>query len=265
MAGKGVGTFLGHPRVNVERQLLFVVLAYNEERNVARLLDSICALRLDGFQPSLLLVNDGSTDRTREVILGYADRLPVTVVDHPTNLGVGQGFRTGFAAALARLSDDDVIVTIEADNTSDLGILPAMLQQLAAGGEVSLASCYAPGGGVKGTTMTRVFLSKIANGIIRWFCGVSEVHTYSSFYRAYRVRALRAVVQQYGERFIEEPGFVCMVEVVVKLHRCRIRMTEVPMILDGAQRKGASKMKIVRTIAGYARFAWRNLFHDHAR
>ncbi len=246
--------------MNSERQLLFVVPAYNEERNVARLLDSICSLRIEGFRPSLLLVNDGSTDRTREVILGYADRLPVAVVDHPTNLGVGQGFRTGFAAALERLSDGDVIVTIEADNTSDLGILPAMLRQLDDGSDVSLASCYAPGGGVRGTTFIRVVLSKVANGIIRVLCGVSEVHTYSSFYRAYRVGSLRRVMAHYGNQFIEEPGFVCMVEVVAKLHRRKLRLTEVPMVLDGAQRKGASKMKILRTIRGYLTFALRHLF-----
>ena len=243
-------------------QLLFVVLAYNEEHNVGRLLESLRQLDLPGYRPRLLLVNDGSTDRTREVVMNHREYFPVEVVDHAANLGVGQGFRTGFAAALERLHDDDVVVTIEADNTSDLSILPAMLRQVEGGSDVSLASCYAPGGEVKGTTFLRVVLSKVANWIIKAFCGVSEVHTYSSFYRAYRVSALRKAMARYGDRFIEEPGFVCMVEVVVKLHRMKLRLTEVPMMLDGGQRKGASKMKVVRTIRGYAHFAWRNLFAD---
>lgn len=245
--------------MSAERQLLFVVLAYNEERNVGRLLESLCALRLPGYRIALLLVNDGSTDQTKASVLAFADRLPVEVVDHPTNLGVGQGFRTGFAAALKRLGDDDVLVTIEADNTSDLGILPAMLRQLESGSDVSLASCYAPGGGVKGTTFSRVVLSKVANGIVRVLCGVTEVHTYSSFYRAYRVGPLRRVIAYYGDRFIEEPGFVCMVEVVAKMHRRKLRLSEVPMVLDGAQRKGASKMKVLRTIRGYFTFSLRHL------
>jgi len=241
------------------RKLLFVVPALNEEGNVARLMESVCALELPGYQKEFLLVNDGSTDRTREVVLGFSSRLPVQVEDHPVNLGVGQGFRTGFSAAMKLLMDDDVLVTIEADNTSDLGILPAMLRQIEGGSDASMASCYAPGGGVKGTTFTRVFLSKVANGIIRFLCGVSEVHTYSSFYRAYRAGSLRRVMKHYGDRFIEEPGFVCMVEVLVKLHRQKLVLTEVPMLLDGGQRKGASKMKILRTIRGYIRFAWHNL------
>lgn len=242
------------------RKLLFVVPALNEEGNVARLMESVCALDLPGYQKEFLLVNDGSTDGTKAVVLGFGQRIPVHVEDHHVNLGVGQGFRTGFNAALKRLEDEDVLITIEADNTSDLGILPAMLRQLESGSDASMASCYAPGGGVKGTTFTRVILSKVANGIIRFLCGVSEVHTYSSFYRAYRVGSLRRVMNHYGDRFIEEPGFVCMVEVLVKMHRQKLKISEVPMVLDGGQRKGASKMKILRTIRGYARFARRNLF-----
>lgn len=241
------------------RKLLFVVPALNEERNISRLMESVCALELPGYAREFLLVNDGSTDGTRDAVLSFSNRIPVHIKDHAVNLGVGQGFRTGFAGALSLLSDDDVLVTIEADNTSDLNILPDMLRQLEGGSDVSLASCYAPGGGVRGTTFIRVVLSKVANGIIRVFCGVSEVHTYSSFYRAYRAGALRRVMEHYGDRFIEEPGFVCMVEVLVKLHRRDLRISEVPMVLDGGQRKGASKMKILRTIRGYARFAWRNL------
>lgn len=243
------------------RILLFVVPALNEEQNVAKLMESICALDLPGYAREFLLVNDGSTDRTRSVVLEYGDRIPVHVEDHTINLGVGQGFRTGFDAAMKRLADEDVLVTIEADNTSDLAILPAMLAQLETGSDVSLASCYAPQGGeIKGTTFLRVLLSKVANGIIKYLCGVKEVHTYSSFYRAYRVGSLRKVMGHYDNRFIEEPGFVCMVEVVVKLHRRKLRITEVPMVLDGAQRHGASKMKVMRTMLGYARFAWRNLW-----
>lgn len=242
------------------RKLLFVVPALNEEQNIARLLSSVCALELPGYVREFLLVNDGSTDRTRDAVLEFGDRIPVHVEDHPANLGVGQGFRTGFAAAMARLSDDDVVVTIEADNTSDLGILPAMLHQLEKGSDVSLASCYAPGGGIKGTTFFRILLSKVANGIIKYVCGVKEVHTYSSFYRAYRAGPLRRVMQAYGDRFIEEAGFVCMVEVVVKLHRRKLRITEVPMVLDGSLRQGTSKMKVMKTMFGYAHFAWHNLW-----
>ncbi|MBP7828562.1 MAG: glycosyltransferase family 2 protein [Kiritimatiellae bacterium] len=240
--------------------LWFATLAFNEEENIGRLLDNLAGLAPTGYAPRVLLVNDGSTDRTRETALSRADRLPVEVVDHPRNLGVGQGFRTAFDAALARGREGDVIVTLEADNTSALEVLPAMLDQLRAGSDVALASCYAPGGGIKGTTPLRMALSKTANWIIRTVYRVSEVNTYSSFYRAYRYRALEAATRTYGDRLIEEPGFVCMVELLVKLHRMGLKITEVPMVLDGAQRKGASKMKIARTLKGYARFALRDLF-----
>jgi dolichol-phosphate mannosyltransferase len=249
-------------------QIIFVLLAYNEERNIERLLRNLSRLDHNPHDYQVIVVNDGSQDRTREVALGFRHDLKIDVIDHPTNQGVGQGFRTGFAAALNRAAPDDIIVTVEADNTSDLDILRQMLHQVEAGSDVSLASCYAPGGGVLGTTPRRMFMSKAANLMVKWFYGVSEVHTYSSFYRAYRASSLRRAAERYGEELIQEPGFVCMVEVLVKLHRLGLRITEVPMILDGGQRAGVSKMRVVRTILGYfefmARDVWRRL-NGHSR
>lgn len=238
----------------VAGRLVVVIPAYNEERNIARLLRNLTSLDHGAHDARVIVVNDGSQDRTREVALSFAGDLDVEVVDHAANLGVGQAFRTGFGAALKHAGPDDIVVTIEADNTSDLAVLRAMLAQIRGGSDVSLASCYAPGGRVLHTTPGRLILSKAANLIVRWLLPVPDVHTYSSFYRAYRASALHRARQRYGERLIEEPGFVCMVEVLVKLHRLGLRITEVPMVLDGALRAGGSKMRIMWTIFGYSRF-----------
>ena len=236
------------------RQIIFIVLAYNEERNIGRLLRNLSSLDRNPYDYQVIVVNDGSQDRTREVAMSFGREPKVEVIDHPTNLGVGQGFRTGFATAVNRAGPNDMIVTMEADNTSDLAVLRQMIHQVETRSDVSLASCYAPGGGVLGTTPSRMFYSKVANLMVRWLFRISEVHTYSSFYRAYRATALRRAIEWYGEKFIEEAGFVCMVEVLVKLHRLGLHITEVPMILDGRQRAGSSKMRVIRTILGYFRF-----------
>lgn len=241
------------------RRVIFVVLACNEERNIGHLLHGLSRLDHNPHSSQVIVVNDGSQDRTRDIAVSWGHSLQIEVIDHPINLGVGQGFRTGFVAALQHAGPDDIIVTMEADNTCDLTILRQMLQQVETGSDVSLASCYAPGGAVLRTTPSRLILSKAANLMVRRLLRASEVHTYSSFYRAYRASALRRAMERYGERFIEEPGFVCMVEVLVKLHRLGLRITEVPMILDGGQRTGGSKMRIMRTIFCYVRFILRDL------
>ena len=79
----------------------FVLPAYNEEANVGKAVDdtlAIAARHCSAFE--VIVVDDGSSDRTADVVADRADRHPeVRLVQHPTNLGYGQALRSGFAAA----------------------------------------------------------------------------------------------------------------------------------------------------------------------
>ncbi len=238
--------------------IVIIIPAYNEEENIGSLLKRIAALGHPLTDYTVLVINDGSVDNTREVVLALQDRMPVRLIDHEVNKGVDQVFRTGFEAALDVACDGDVIVTMEADNTSDLSIMVEMLRRLEEGYDLVLASCYAEEGGVVGTNLYRIVLSKTANALLTLFFPLKGVHTYSSFYRAYQASALRMAHQAYGGQLIEERGFVCMVEVLVKMSYLPIKIVEVPMILQCDLRKGNSKMKVVRTMIGYLRLMIRS-------
>lgn len=234
--------------------LIFVIPAYNEEENIGLLLENILALGHQRTEYRVIVVNDGSRDNTEKVVLSFDNRMTVNVVCHPINQGVGAVFRTGFEAALKIAQPADVIVTLEADNTSDLAILPQMLNQLASGNDLVLASCYAKGGGVEGTNLWRRLLSWGANYLLVLVFPIRGVKTYSSFYRAYNASVLRNAINSYEGKLIEQPGFVCMVEALVKMQRLGVRISEVPMVLRIGLRKGSSKMRIMRTIRGYIDF-----------
>ena len=68
----------------------------------------------------------------------------------------------------------------------------------------------------------------------------------------------------YDGRLIECRGFACMVELLVKLSRLPIRISEVPMVLRCDVRKGASKMVRSKTIAEYVRLIARELVRSRA-
>lgn len=235
-------------------QVYFIIPAFNEAENLPGLLASLHAwLSARARGGHLVIVDDGSTDETAKVAREF-DALPITLVQHPVNLGVHCVFRNGFDA-VARLSpaSDALIVTLEADNTSSLEILDKMLDRAREGYQLVLASCYAPGGLVVGTTPYRMFLSWGANLILRSIPGMPRVHTFSSFYRVYQASFLKHLLTAYGERLIEMEGFVCVVEILLKSAHLGVTIIEVPMKLDGTQRKGPSKMKTIRTIKGYFR------------
>src|SRR4051812_36149577 len=125
---------------------LFVVPAFNEEANLPRLLDDLeqrAHLFTEGS--CVLIVDDGSSDGTADVVRRYSGPVPVELIELGVNQGPGAAFRAGFAAALERCPDEGYIVTLEADTTSDLDALPVMLGHAAAGAELVLASVH--GGG----------------------------------------------------------------------------------------------------------------------
>src|SRR5579862_6690830 len=81
-----------------------VLPAYNEEANVERVVrDCTAYLEGTGLDYELLVVNDGSRDRTGEVLARLATELPrLRPLTHPQNRGYGAALRTGFDAAQKR-------------------------------------------------------------------------------------------------------------------------------------------------------------------
>ena len=234
----------------------FVIPAFNEVENIPFLLSNIRKfMRFFGEDYRVIVVDDGSTDGTAEAVREAVEgrrRVQAEVVTHETNKGPGAAFRTGFHRVLEDAEDIDFVVTIEADNTSDLCVLNRMLDRARRGNELVLASVYGSGR-VVGAPFSRRVLSWCANMLIKIVFGFWGLTTFSSFFRLYRVDLLRRGFAAYGDGLIQEQGFVCMVEVLVKLHRMGCEITEVPMLLDSNIRRGDSKMKIVKTTLSYLR------------
>lgn len=86
-----------------------VIPAYNEERTIGGVIDSLLA---EGWE-NIIVVNDGSTDRTEEI----ARAKGAVVVSHRKNMGLGGALRSGLAKALELGAD--VAVTFDADGQHD--------------------------------------------------------------------------------------------------------------------------------------------------
>ena len=230
---------------------VFVIPAFNEERNIGRLLadlESRPALWRDG---RVILVDDGSSDGTVAAALAHDGELPLEVLRQVPNQGPGRAFDRGFAHALTFAPDDALIVTLESDTTSDLDALEEMLATARSGTDVVLASHH-DGGALLNVVAHRRFLSKAAAYAIRRGAGL-DARTVSSFFRVYRAAVLRRAYARHGDEFIREAGFACKAEILIKLDRMGARVAEVPVSLDWSRREGESKLKLMPTVGGYAR------------
>jgi dolichol-phosphate mannosyltransferase len=231
---------------------LFVIPAYNEEENLPRLFADLEA-RPGLFTPDsrVLIVDDGSQDRTAALVEDYTGSLTVELIRLEENQGPGAAFRAGFAAALAGCPADALVVTLEADTTSDLDALPGMLERAEAGAELVLASWV-----MLNVSRLRRTLSEGAGFVVRRALGL-QATTVSSFFRVYRASVLRAGFHRYGEALIRERGFACKAELLANLASLGARIEEVPVGLDTSRRVGKSKMPIFRTIVAYWRMVAR--------
>jgi dolichol-phosphate mannosyltransferase len=230
----------------------FVIPAYDEVENVPRLLDDLGPVARE-LGARVIFVDDGSSDGTGSAIRAHAEDLHLAVVRHPVNRGLGTALNSGIRAALGEASDDDAIVTLEADTTSNLDDLPRMLEKFDRGADVVLASVYAPGGRIVGVAGWRLLASKSVSNTFRVLGGLREMHTLSSLYRVYRAGTLRRAADTYGYLLVREPGFAANVELLLKLYNAGAKVVEVPTVNDWTHRRGESKMKLKPTAAAYLR------------
>jgi dolichol-phosphate mannosyltransferase len=229
--------------------ITFVIPAYNEEDNLPRLFaDLECRpwfFRNAGSR--VIVVDDGSSDRTAELVESYSGKLPVELVRLEHNQGPGAAFRSGFEQALEGTTGEAFIVTLEADTTSDLEALTAMLAEASAGAELVLASWT-----MVNVSRRRKLLSAGAAFVFRRALGI-DAQTVSSFFRVYRASVLRRSFAHYGSDLMRERGFACKAELLANIARLGAQIAEVPVELDTDRRIGKSKMPIVKTVVAYLR------------
>jgi dolichol-phosphate mannosyltransferase len=238
------------------KKLVILIPVLNEAGNIVRLVRDLQALS-DELQNRLdvqvILLDDGSQDDTSVLASQAASQagISLTVLRHEVNQGPGMAFATGFCHLPGVLQDDDLVMTMEGDNTSRLELVKQMLVRLDEGYDVIFASPYAYGGKIVNTSAYRIFLSSVANLFIKELLGIHGLLTVSSFFRLYRVPALKKLQAVYGPGIVERRGFECMVEMTMKMMNLHLTISEVPMVLDTHARVGKSRMKILRTIRGY--------------
>ena len=235
--------------------MIFVIFpAYNEERVIRPTLLALAAAirgRESGYRA--VLVDDGSRDRTIEeaerAVAETGGALPLTVLRHAQNRGLGAGLRTGIEWCLDRAGEQDVIVTLDADNTHPPALIPALVSRLDGGYDVAIASRYRQGSSVRGVPGHRRALSDVGRLVFQALCPIPGVRDYTCCFRAYRAPILRRARLVYGDQLCTARGFEAVMDLLLRLRPLGVRVIEMGFPLDYGGRLGQSKMKVMRTIA----------------
>jgi glycosyltransferase involved in cell wall biosynthesis len=212
--------------------LSIIIPVFNERSTIRRLLDRVAVCGV-GIQ-QIIVIDDGSTDGTREVLGELPTDGPFTVLRHDRNRGKGAAVATGLAHAAG-----DVIVIQDADLEYD----PADLQELVAPilaeeADVVFGSRFA-GGRVRHVAYNR---QRWANRWLTWLSNLLtdlDLTDMECGYKAFRRSLLDGMT-------IEEPGFGFEPEITAKLAKQRPRVYEVGVSYHG------------RTFAEGKKITWRD-------
>jgi glycosyltransferase involved in cell wall biosynthesis len=175
-------------------QISVVVPLLNEEDNLEPLYGQIVRALAGRYSYEIIFIDDGSTDRSFEILKGLSQRDPlVRVIRFRRNFGQTAAMSAGFGHARG-----EVIVALDADLQNDPADIPILMDKLHEGYDV--VSGWRKNR--KDKALTRRLPSKIANGLIAWITGV-RLHDYGCTLKAYK-REILQETRLYGEmhRFI---------------------------------------------------------------
>lgn len=205
-------------------ELSVVIPVYNEEARVERTLkESLDYLKTRHISAEILVVDDGSQDRTLDVVdkvsKDFAGRLPIKVLRHEKNLGKGAAVRTGALDA-----QGEVVLFMDADNATPLSEFEKFRPFLKDGIEVMVGSRAKDRSQVKiPQPLYRQALGRLANLLIQIMVVPGIWDTQCGFKAFARKAARRIFTLQTIQRF----GFDF--ELLFIAHKSGFSMKEVPV------------------------------------
>jgi glycosyltransferase involved in cell wall biosynthesis len=192
---------------------LVALPVYNEARHVGPVLDEVTR-----YSPEVLVVDDGSTDGTSDVLAGRDD---ILLISHPSNRGYGAALKSAFDFAIH--NQYDFLVTIDCDGQHEPQRIPAILEACR---EVDIASGsrYLSTDGQTGIPpIERRRINHLVTQELNCRLGLALTDAFCGF-KAYRVEALRKLS-------ITELGYAMPLELWVQAAFQGLRIVEVPVPL----------------------------------
>jgi hypothetical protein len=214
-----------------------VVPAFNEAATIDRVLDALIALDV-GMRKEIIVVDDGSTDATSEILASYEARRQIRAIRQPANRGKGAAVAAGIAATRG-----EYVIIQDADTEYDPADLPALVSAMVETGSLAVYGSrftgrYRRTGAFMPTVANRIltFASNLVNNL-----NLSDVMTGYKLFDGNLIRALS----------LKSTGFEFEAEVTCRIARMGVPIVEAPITYNARTYLEGKKIR--------ARDGWRTL------
>lgn len=215
-----------------------MIPTYNEEATVGKIIGRV----LKDFDCDILIVDDNSTDNTKDEIKRHVDTDRVFMLERPSKLGLGTAYITGFKWGIQR--NYELFFEMDADLSHDPKTIPAFVEKIQEGCDIVVGSRYLNNTiSVVGWDFKRLLLSRFGNLYASTLLNLRQFSDLTSGYRCYTRKAVEAIEIDK----VKSNGYAFQIEMVHRGFKKGLKIAEIPIIFYERE-NGGSKMsgKIVR-------------------
>ena len=234
--------------------MIYILLpCYNEYENLLILIDKINnIITKKRYRVKLIIVNDGSTDQTESKIskIKKKSKGQIYYVKHKKNLGLNMSLFTGFNKFLEISKKEDIVITLDSDNTHPISLIPNIVELLRKKKcDIVIASRFQKNSKIRGLSLFRKTLSEGARFIYKLSFSIPNVEDYTCNFRGYSFYTLKKS-NLIKKNFFIGKDFSVVADLLINISSkiSDLKIIEVPLNLRYDFKIGESKLKITTNI-----------------
>lgn len=230
--------------------LSIVIPAYNEERRIVETICNISSyLDVNYFGYEIIVVNDGSTDKTLLVVEEMQQKYQnIFIVNSVSNFGKGHAVALGMSVAVGELR-----LFVDADNSVSIENLDRFILEIEKGSDIVIASIYKKGGVVSGVKnrvrqMLSMLASRIINSILEW-----DILDTQRGFKLFTKKSAEIIFKK-----LTTKRYLFDVEVLLLAKKNGFKIKELPVVWENKTGSKVRPIDFVRSVWEFLIIYWRS-------